>query len=125
MCWAILAAAATAACEFLGDLEIPAVGLRGIFRRGDVFGTGGGLRTTGGPTRLFAFAAVTFAKAFALATLFAFAFPELAFARTDFFARLAAFFLSLFDFSRALWRAVAIFGTRCRRCRIVDVVVVL
>jgi hypothetical protein len=102
MCWAILAAAATADTEgFLGDLEIPAVGLRGIFRRGDVFGTGGGLRTTGGPARFLAFAAVTFAEAFALATAFAFAFP-----RTDFFARTAAFFFSLFTFSRSFRRGV-------------------
>jgi hypothetical protein len=120
-------AAAAAAAAFLGDLEIPAVGLRvGLFRRGDVLGTGGGLRTTSRPTRLFAFAAVNFAEAFALATVLAFAFPELAFARTDFFARVAAFFLSLFAFSTALWRAVAIFGTRRRRRRrIVFVVVVV
>jgi hypothetical protein len=125
MCWAILAAAATADTEgFLGDLEIPAVGLRGIFRRGDVFGTGGGLRTTGGPARFLAFAAVTFAEAFALTTAFAFAFP-----RTDFFARAAAFFLSFFAFSTALWRGVTIFVVvvlrRRRRRRIVVVVVVL
>ena len=116
MCWAILAAAATADTEgFLGDLEIPAVGLRGIFRRGDVFGTGGGLRTTGGPARFLAFAAVTFAEAFALTTAFAFAFP-----RTDFFARAAAFFFSLFAFSRSFWRGV----TRVVTIFVVVVVVV-
>ena len=99
------AAAAAGLPLALGDLLIPFLGL---FRRGGVLATGGGLYTRVGPALAAEFFAVSFAAFFAWAALFAFALPsfDVAFALVVFPCSFAARAFSLFAVINEFWRTV-------------------